>query len=65
MNEIKGVESIFELRNGVKIQVQQEIKSKGISTFEFNRPAYVIDNDNYHGIKMAVESGRKFRIIEE
>jgi hypothetical protein len=65
MSEIKGVESIFELRNGVKIQVEQENEVDGKKVREFNQRAYVIDSTNYNGTLMAVESGRKFKIIEE
>jgi hypothetical protein len=64
ISEDKGLESIFDLQVGVKIQVQQEIEDSKGKYYDYSNPPFVIAYHNFDNIIKTIESGRKFRVIE-
>jgi hypothetical protein len=61
--ELKGIESILELRLGTKIRIEQEIESTAGTTYQLGEP-FQIKSWNVRNVELAVESGKKFEVVE-
>lgn len=61
--ELKGIKSIFEIKTGTKVRVEQEIEIDGVKKMQLG-PVYEVKSYNWRNFVTAIESGRKFMVVE-
>lgn len=62
-NKLKGIESIFEINPGIKVRVEQEIEINGVKKLQLG-PVYEVKSYNWRNFVTAIESGKKFMVVE-